>query len=74
MSNQQFSIFFNGPPVAVTVLENNTFMAQITYKPVYIQLKNNSKGEEQWVDQETQQETYLSKELGKLIAAHLCVV
>ena len=74
MSNPQFSVVFNGHPVSVTALENETFMAQVTYKPVTIQLKNNNDGQEQWVDMETQQETYVSAELGKLIAEHLCAV
>lgn len=72
MSNQQFTVSFNGHPVAVTALENDVYLAQVTYKPVKIQLKNNH-GQEQWLDLESQQETHVSRELGKLIAAHLCV-
>lgn len=73
MSNHQFSVLFNGHPVSVTGLENDTYMVQVTYKPLCIQLKN-GEGEEIWVDTETQQETYVSSELGKLITAHLCTV
>jgi hypothetical protein len=71
MNNQQFSVLFNGHPVAVTALDNDSYMVQVTYKPVTIQLKKNSDGQEHWVDQETQLETFVSSELGKLITAHL---
>lgn len=74
MSTRHFSISFNGHPAAVTSLENDTYMVQITYKPIHIQLKHDSQGKEQWIDLETQQETYLSAELGKLITAHLYTV
>ncbi|GEO11148.1 hypothetical protein [Segetibacter aerophilus] len=72
MSNHQFSILFNGHPVSVTALDNDSYLVQVTYKPVTIQLKKTSDGREHWLDQETQQETYVSRELGKLITAHLC--
>jgi hypothetical protein len=71
MSDKEFSILFNGHPVAVTALNDDTYMVQVTYKPVNIQLKHDSLGVERWVEVETQQETYLSAELGKLIATHL---
>jgi hypothetical protein len=74
MNNHQFSVLYNGHPVAVTVLDNDVYMVQVTYKPLSIQLKTNDKGEENWIDVETQQETYVSQELGKLIAKHLCTV
>ena len=74
MSNHQFSVLYNGHSVAVTVVENDTYMVQVTYKPVCIKLVNNDQGEESWVDMETRQETYVSRELGKLISAHLCAI
>ncbi len=73
MSNHQFPVLYNGHPVTVTVLEDDIYMVQVTYKPLNIQLKKNDKGEEIWVDLEIQQITYLSTELGKLITAHLCM-
>ena len=72
MSNYQFTVLLNGHPVSVTALDNDSYMAQVTYKPVTIQLTKTSNGEERWIDMETQQETYLSTELGKIITAHLC--
>ncbi|MCW3107624.1 MAG: hypothetical protein JWQ09_2130 [Segetibacter sp.] len=74
MSNTQFAVLYNGHPVTVTVLDNDTYMIQVTYKPVTIRLQNNNAGEDHWVDVEMQQETYLSRELGKLIVAHLCAI
>lgn len=74
MSNAQFSVLYNGHPVEVTVLNNDTYMIQVTYKPVSIRLQNNDAGEERWVDVETQQETYMTRELGRLIATHLCAI
>jgi hypothetical protein len=71
MGNNQFSILYNGHPVAVTVLGNETYMAQVTYKPLQITLQRNGDGLERWVDLETKQETPLSKELGKLITQYL---
>lgn len=67
MDNQQFSILYNGHPVAVTALKDDTYMVQITYKPIHIQVKKD-KEEKKWVEAETQQETYLSVQLGKLIS------
>ena len=72
MSNQ-FEVFYNGHPVAITPLENDSFIAQITYKPVYLQLRS-KEGREQWIDVETQQETFITAEIGRLIAAHLSAV
>ena len=71
MSNYQFSVLYNGHPVSVSALENDTYLLQVTYKPISIQLKTID-GQEKWVDTESQQETYVTRELGKLIAAHLC--
>ena len=66
MSNQ-FSVVYNGHPVAVTVLDDNKYMVQVSYKPLNIQLVKNNENEERWVEVDTQQETYLTREVGKLI-------
>jgi hypothetical protein len=74
MENEQFSIMYNGQPVAVTVLGNNSFMVQITYRPLRIRLHTNVDGAEYWVDEESNQVSRLSKELGNLISARLYAV
>lgn len=74
MNNHQFVVQYNGHPVEVTVLDNDTYMVQVTYKPLKIRLQKNNEGEERWVEMETMQETYVSRELGKLILSHLSVV
>lgn len=70
MNNPQFSVLYNGHPVAVTILDGELYMVQVTYKPMQIQLKKNFDGSANWVEVETQQETYLTREIGKLIAEH----
>lgn len=70
MINTSFSISYNGHPAAVTELDNNTFMVQISYKPVYIQLQDNE-AKEKWVEVESQQETFLSTEIGRKISSYL---
>jgi hypothetical protein len=71
MSNDQFSVFYNGHPVAVTNLGNDSYLVQVTYKPLQIQLKKNNEDRESWVETESQLETYVSKEIGNLISNHL---
>jgi hypothetical protein len=71
MGNNQFSILYNGHPVNITVLGNNAFMAQVTYKPLQITLQKNGDGLDRWIDLETKQETALSTELGRLIGEYL---
>lgn len=70
MEKQAFTIYYNGKNVAVTALENSTYLVQITYKPVYIKLNTDSNGKKSWVDLEMNQETMLSKEIGQLIINH----
>ncbi len=70
MEKQAFTVYYNGKNVSVTVLDDNTFMFQVTYKPVYIKLMTDSNGQKIWHDLETNQETMLSKEIGKLIESH----
>ena len=70
MANQ-FVVQYNGHPVSITALESDRFLAQVTYKPVTIQLHRDSEGLESWVEAETQQQTYVTKELGELIKKQL---
>jgi hypothetical protein len=70
MNNPQFSVFYNGHPVAVTVLGDDRYMVQVTYKPIQIQLKKNSDGTENWVEVENGQQTYVVNEIGRLISEH----
>lgn len=70
MEKQAFTIYYNGKSVSVTALENNIFMFQITYKPVYLKLIIENDGRKVWRDLETKQETMLSKEIGGLIEKH----
>jgi hypothetical protein len=70
MSNIQFSVLYIGHPVAITVLEHNLYLVQVTYKPLHISLQKDEEGREHWIDLETQQESYLSGAIGKLIEAH----
>lgn len=69
MTNQQFSISYNGRKTSVTTLEDNTFMVQITYKPYRIQKKTDGKGLEYWIELETNKETPLSQTIGRLISS-----
>src|SRR3954463_6824877 len=67
MNNPQFSVNYNGHPVAVTVLPNDLYMVQVTYKPLQIKLQKNEDGTENWVEADTQQPTFLTTEIGRLI-------
>lgn len=69
MEKKSFTIYYNGKNVAVSALEENTFLAQITYKPVYLKLTENN-GKKIWIDVEMNKETSLSKEIGQLIEKH----
>ena len=70
MNNPQFSVSYNGHPVAITVIDADTYIAQVTYKPMHLQLKKNNDGTKKWIDVDSQQETYVTSELGKLITNH----
>lgn len=72
--NPQFSVLYNGHPVAVTILDNDVFMAQVTYKPLKMRLQKNSDGTENWVEVESQQSTFVTNEIGRLISNHFCSV
>ena len=73
MGNFQFEIYLNGHPVEVTAIGNNTFLVQITYKPLQLQLQRNDAGEERWIDLSTNQETSVTQELGWLIREQVAV-
>ena len=66
MEKKDFSILYNGRK-ADCVSFGDTFMVQITYKPIYIELKKEDDGTEHWLERDTCRETDLSKELGQLI-------
>ena len=70
MEKQGFTIYYNGKNVSVSALDNDIFMFQVTYKQVYLKRIINDNGEEVWCDLETNRETMLSKEIGKLIEKH----
>lgn len=70
MEKQGFTIYYNGKNVSVTALPDNTFMFQVSYKPVYIKLIINDNGKKTWCDLEMNKETMLSKEIGELIVKH----
>ena len=69
MHSNQFSVSYDGRPVAITALDDEKYLVQVTYKPIIIQYKE-IHGHPQWVDVESQLETYVSREIGKLIQAH----
>lgn len=73
MGNYQFEIHLNGHPVKVTATGNNTFLAQITYKPLQLQLQKSDSGTERWVDLSTNLETPITQELGWLIREQISV-
>ena len=66
MSKQDFTIQYNGRR-ADCMQDGSKFMVQITYKPVYLELQTDSDGVDHWIETETNQESELAKELGKLI-------
>jgi len=71
MNNPQFSVLYNGQPVAVTLLSDDRYLVQVSYKPLEIQMKRSVDGKEEWVEAETQQPTFLTTEIGKLVADRL---
>lgn len=73
MSNPQFSVSYNGHPTAVTVLGDGTYIVQVSYKPLHIQSKKNNDGTESWIEVESRQETFVTREVGRLISQHYAV-
>lgn len=71
MNNQQFSVSYNWHPAAVTILGDDKYLVQVTYKPLQIQLQKNNDGTEKWVEAETKLQTFLTDEIGRLISNHL---
>ncbi len=67
MEHPQISINYNGHKTAVTVLPNSRFLVQITTNPYYIRVDNFEDDSQRWVEEETNRETRLAKEIGKLI-------
>ena len=47
--------------------EGNSFRVQITYTPVFVELRKDGDGNEHWIEGSVNQETPLSKELGRMI-------
>ena len=73
MSNFQFDIYYNGHPVEVTSIGNNTFLVQITYKPLQLQLQKSDSGMERWIDMSINQETSVTRQLGERIKEQIAV-
>ena len=68
MDKKDFSILYNGRKTDCVSL-GDTFLVQITYKPLYLEVTTDRDGTEHWMEQETHRETDLSRELGQLIRA-----
>jgi len=71
MSNNSFSVLYNGHPVVITPLDNNIYRVQVTYKPANIEMVEDADGSPKWVEVESKLETDLTKEVGRLISNHL---
>jgi hypothetical protein len=69
--NEQFSVMYNGHATTITVLDHCNYLAQITYKPIHIQVKKDDDGMEHWVEKDSQQSSYVTNELGKLISSRM---
>ncbi|MFL5730798.1 MAG: hypothetical protein ACJ75J_15020 [Cytophagaceae bacterium] len=67
MNKKSFTIDYNGRKAECTDL-GDSFMIQLTYKPVYIQMIRDEEGAKHWIEKEDQRETLLSKELGSIIS------
>ena len=67
MNNPQISISYNGHRTAVTCMEDNTFMVQITSHPYLIQHIKKEDGTGYWIEVESNRETPLSTIIGSLI-------
>lgn len=70
MEKKSFNVTYNGKPVSVNSVNENTYLVQITYKPMYIKLELDDQGTRQWYELETNSSTMLAKELGELIMKH----
>ncbi|MFL5742673.1 MAG: hypothetical protein ACJ75B_20790 [Flavisolibacter sp.] len=66
MNKKSFSIDYNGKRADCMDL-GDSFMIQLTYKPVYIQIIRDKDGADHWVETNERRETQLSQELGSLI-------
>jgi hypothetical protein len=65
--NKDFTLNYNGRKTECRSLGDHSFMVQITYKPVYLSWHLDDDGIEHWIEKESNKETSLSQELGKLI-------
>jgi hypothetical protein len=73
MINQQLIVSNNGKDIAITCLGNDAYFLQISYKPLKIQRRMDGEGSEKWIDIESNLETPLAKEMGRLITHQLLV-
>lgn len=71
MAHPQISIQYNGHKTAVTMLPNSRFLVQITAQPYYIRNENFGEATNKWVEDETNRETHLATELGRLIEVEM---
>ena len=71
MAYPQISINYNGHKTAVTMLPDSRFLVQITTQPYYLRRENIEDNTPKWVEDETNRETHLARELGKLIEAEM---
>ena len=71
MSNLQFPVLYNGRPVEITAVGEEIFLVQISYKPLRIQRMISDEGNEYWIEVDSNRESLLSKEIGKLISGQL---
>lgn len=67
MNNPQISISYNGHKTAVTCMEDNIYMVQITSHPYLIQHIENGDGLGFWIEVESKRTTLLSTTIGDLI-------
>ena len=66
MDKKSFILDYNGRRADCVDL-GDTYMVQLTYKPVYLRMIIDEDGVEHWIEEEEKRETPLSQELGGLI-------
>ncbi|HWJ92838.1 MAG TPA: hypothetical protein VNR87_17100 [Flavisolibacter sp.] len=65
-NKKSFTIDYNGKRAHCVDL-GDSYMIQLTYKPVYVRMITDDNGVEHWIEEEDRRETPLAQELGKLI-------
>jgi hypothetical protein len=65
-NKKSFTIDYNGRRADCVDL-GESYMVQLTYKPVYVRMITDDNGVEHWIEEEERRETPLSQELGGLI-------